>query len=268
MRRSNYDPYGIYKFYNNLVEFSDEKNYLDSCLKEANKADLVHIHSRIDALIYLRKKLGLKKKIVIHFHGSDLRGIKQKNIGTNFIKFPKMLFENYRFNIIRKKNNLLAGQTADIVILATPDLKDQIIKANPIVVNNPVDTEHFTKSSENRTYSNETLFTFNTEATSNTKWIINYCKNNGIKNLQVIDRTKNPIPYSDMPRFLQEYSTYVDVRYVNDKILHNLSKTALESLASGLKVINYELKYMFNLPEEHEPTNVTNKIESIYQEIL
>jgi hypothetical protein len=35
-----------------------------------------------------------------------------------------------------------------------------------------------------------------------------------------------------------------------------------------LKVINYELKYKFNLPEEHEPTNVTNKIESIYQEIL
>lgn len=268
MRRSNYDPYGIYKFYNNLVEFSDEKNYLDSCLKEANNADIVHIHSRMDALFYLRKKLGLKKKIVIHFHGSDLRGIKQKNIDTYFIKFPKTLFENYRANIIRKKNNLLAGQTADIVILATPDLKDQIIKANPIVVNNPVDTEHFSKSTESRTHSNETFFTFSTEATSSTRWIINYCKKNGIKNLQVIDRTKYPIPYSDMPRFLQEFSTYVDVRYVNDKILHNLSKTALESLASGLKVINYELKYKFNLPEEHEPTNVTNKIESIYQEIL
>ena len=64
MRRSNYDPYGIYKFYNNLVEFSDEKDYLDSCLKEANKADIVHIHSRIDALFYLRKKLGLKKKLL------------------------------------------------------------------------------------------------------------------------------------------------------------------------------------------------------------
>jgi hypothetical protein len=179
-----------------------------------------------------------------------------------------LLFENYRSNIIRKKNNQLAGQTADIVILATPDLKDEITKANPIVVNNPVDTEHFIKSSENRAHSNEAFFTFSTESTSNTKWIINHCKNNGIKDLQVIDRTKHPISYSDMPSFLQEFSTYVDVRYVNDKILHNLSKTALESLASGLKVIDYELKYKFDLPEEHEPTNVTNKIENIYQEIL
>ena len=57
IRRDCYDPYGIYKYYNDLVEFVDEKNFLDFCLQKAKGADIVHIHSRTDALFYLKKKL-------------------------------------------------------------------------------------------------------------------------------------------------------------------------------------------------------------------
>ena len=47
---------------------------------------------------------------------------------------------------------------------------------------------------------------------------------------------------------------------VNDKILENYSKTALESLACGLKVLNYKLEYIDELPEIHYPINVTSQL--------
>ena len=53
IRRANYDPYSIYEFYKDLVEFVDETNYLDFCLKQAKNADIIHVHSRTDALLYL-----------------------------------------------------------------------------------------------------------------------------------------------------------------------------------------------------------------------
>ncbi|HYP43290.1 MAG TPA: hypothetical protein VEQ18_04650, partial [Candidatus Nitrosocosmicus sp.] len=74
LRRSNYDPYGIYEYYKELVEFVDEKEYLSMCLQKAKNVDIVHIHSRADALLYLKKYLDKEVKFIMHFHGSDLRG--------------------------------------------------------------------------------------------------------------------------------------------------------------------------------------------------
>ena len=73
--------------------------------------------------------------------------------------------------------------------------------------------------------------------------------------------------YEEIPNFLTKYDIYVDVRIVNDKILENYSKTALESLASGLKVLNYKLEYIDKLPEIHYPVNVVRQLENIYNKI-
>ena len=73
--------------------------------------------------------------------------------------------------------------------------------------------------------------------------------------------------YEEIPNFLKKYDIYVDVRIVNDKILENYSKTALESLASGLKVLNYKLEYIDKLPEIHYPVNVVRQLENIYNKI-
>ncbi|MDF2737032.1 MAG: hypothetical protein K0S93_888 [Nitrososphaeraceae archaeon] len=54
---------------------------------------------------------------------------------------------------------------------------------------------------------------------------------------------------------------------VNGKILENYSKTALESLACGLKVLNYKLEYIDKLPKIHYPTNVTSQLQHIYNNI-
>ena len=268
LRRSNYDPYGIYEYYKKLVEFVDEKEYLSMCLRKAKNVDIVHIHSRADALLYLKKYLEKEVKFIMHFHGSDLRGINQNFTREKITLIPKLLFKNYTAKRIRERNNLLAQKYADKIILSTPDLQDKIKKSIPIVLDNPVDTEHFCKSvSASNNSAGDSKFTFSTEATSNTKWIINYCKNSGIDKLQIIDRTKFPIRYSEMPDFLKGFNTYVDIRYVNNNVLNNLSKTALEALACGLKVIDHKLKYWSDLPSVHEPSKVAKKVMQIYEEI-
>ena len=78
---------------------------------------------------------------------------------------------------------------------------------------------------------------------------------------------KHLLLYEEIPNFLKKYDVYVDIRIVNDKILENLSKTALESLACGLKVLNYKLEYIDKLPEMHNPINVVNQLENIYNKI-
>ena len=73
--------------------------------------------------------------------------------------------------------------------------------------------------------------------------------------------------YAEIPNFLKKYDIYVDIRIVNDKLIESLSKTALESLACGLKVLNYKLEYIDKLPEKHNPLNVVNQLQNIYNKI-
>ncbi len=268
VRRVNYDPYGIYEFYKDVVEFVDENDYLEFCLKYARKSDIVHIHSRTDVLFYLQKKLEKKPKMFIHFHGSDLRGIKRNYSTQKIASIPRLIFKSLNSKRIRERNNLLAERYADKIFLSTPDLRDKIKYATPIILHNPVDTDHFCKTTKLTSDIENSYFTFSTEATSNVSWIKKYCKEHGIDNLQIIDRTKHPITYREMPNFLKRFNTYIDIRYVNDTLLNNFSKTALESLACGLKVIDYELKLWNILPAAYEPTNVIKKVMGIYEEIL
>lgn len=267
LRRSNYDPYGIYEFYNNLVEFADEEKYFELCLNRAMGADIVHVHSRADVLLYLRKKLSSKIKVIMHFHGSDLRGINQSYGNLKLTSIPKAIFKRYNSNKIRRKNNMEAIKASDKVIVSTPDLSKEIPNLNPIILTNPVDTEHFSKKNNGRTNSRGRFFTFRTEATSDVNWILNFCKDNGIKNLEVVDRIQNPIMYSYMPSFLQNYETYVDTRFVNNTLLENLSKTALECLSCGVAVIDYRLKKWSDLPTQNEPLIVANKVLELYEEL-
>ena len=265
MRRSKYDPYGIYEFYKGLVYFTPEEEFLEACLKEANVSDIIHIHSRIDAFFYLHKKMRQKPRIVMHFHGTDLRGIT-----PNHKKWPPSDFlisyvKNSRKSIIRKRSNAMVEKLADKVLVSTPDLLPRVKKGS-VLLYNPVDIEHFDKKPSQ--VPSERPFTFTTESTSDKDWIINFCKKNGIEDVMVIDRTKNPITYSDMPVFLRGFGTYVDIRYINNRQIKNYSKTALESLACGLTVIDHDLKVVQGLPEQNNPINVVRKLEGIYEEIL
>ena len=123
---------------------------------------------------------------------------------------------------------------ANEILVSTPDLLSLLPYAKYLP--NPVDVDHFSKDdiNHNKVKKNNALI-IKTEI-GNSEKVLEYCKKNNIDlKIDVFDRTKAPLLYGEIPNFLKKYNIYVDIRIVNDKILENLSKTALESLACGIK---------------------------------
>ncbi len=73
------DKFGILKFYKDYVDLVDRFNFAEYCLSEAKSADILHIHSGEQLVIKMRKAYGNSKKIILHYHGTDIRGLKYKN---------------------------------------------------------------------------------------------------------------------------------------------------------------------------------------------
>jgi hypothetical protein len=72
------DKYGIKQYYKNNVILVEKENFYTASLNDSVSYDIIHLHS-VDALVYkLRRRYGNKKKIISHYHGTDLRGIYKK----------------------------------------------------------------------------------------------------------------------------------------------------------------------------------------------
>ena len=155
---------------------------------------------------------------------------------------------------------------ADIVLVSTPDLLK--FANNSCYLPNPVDTELFNERTSilNKDYKYDAI-TIKTEAID-IQTALNYIKDRNLShNIYILDRTHNPTQYKDMPDLLKKYNTYIDIKFVNGKLLESSSKTALESLACGLEVLNYQLKYTKRLPHQHEAQNVVENLFNIYLSI-
>jgi hypothetical protein len=261
---SSVDKYGINHFYQDYMYFVTSEEFVAKCIERAEHADVIHVHSMIDILISLRKKFGRSKKIILHYHGTEIRGSHQRVEGStsqsNLVYTLFLKAKRRARKLLRNRRHLKAQRLADAVIVSTPDLLQWV--TNCTYLPNPVDTEYF--KADTIYGKKKGAVTLNTEVTD-TQWALDYCKKNNITfNIEVYDRTQIPIMYADMPDFLKQYSVYVDIRRVNVTVLENLSKTALEALACGLKVLNYKLEYQEGLPVEHNPKNVVSRLSSIY----
>ena len=270
------DKYGILKFYKDYVDLVDRANFVEYCISEAKSADIIHIHSVEELVIKIRKALGNSKKIILHYHGTDIRGLKNKNNQNLFtiqntknraksfaakVKNRLRLIQMGYYKPLQTESQKLANQ----ILVSTPDLL--LLLPHAKYLPNPVDVEHFSKDNTNHNKVNNNALTIKTTSGDIQKTLL-YCNENNINlKIDVLDRTKTPILYEEIPNYLKKYDVYVDIRIVNDKILESLSKTALESLACGLKVLNYKLKYIDELPEKHNPVNVVNQLENIYNQI-
>ena len=145
----------------------------------------------------------------------------------------------------KKIGHTKAQKLVDAVCVSTPDLLP-LVRSDGIHIPIPIDIEHFSPNNNSKRELKD-AFTINSEVTNIQR---DLCKKKQINlNIEVIDRTKNPIMYADIPDFIREYRTYVDIRYVNDIILENLSSTALQSLACGLSVLDYELQFRLACPK-------------------
>ena len=268
-----FDKFGIFKFYKNYVDVVEQTNFVDYCISEAKDADIIHIHSMEELVIKMRKTFGNSKKIILHYHGTDIRGRKNSLIFTlQHMKSNAKLFAvriRNRTRLIKmgyyKSLRTESQKLANEILVSTPDLLSLLPKAKYLP--NPVDVDHFSK--DNVSYDNldRKALTIKTESGDIEK-TLQYCKENNIElKIEIFDRTKTPLVYERVPNLLKKYKVYVDIRVVNDKILESLSKTALESLACGLKVLNYKLEYVDKLPEMHNPVNVIKQLQNIYNKI-
>jgi glycosyltransferase involved in cell wall biosynthesis len=256
------DKYGIYDYYKDYIINVSYAEFTERCLAEGKTADVIHVHGFIDILFKLHKKFHKSKKIILHYHGTDIRGLNRQvlphrsRLSDTVIRLKRL----YRKKIGHSK----AQKLADAVCVSTPDLLPLV--RNGIHIPIPIDTYHF-KPDNNSSVELKEAFTINSEVT-NIQWALDYCKKNGINlNIEVFDRTKNAIMYKDIPDFIRGYKTYVDIRYVNDTVLENLSSTALQSLASGLKVLDYKLQFRQGLPPEHNAVNVVSQLSGIYKDL-
>ena len=271
------DKYGILTFYKDYVDLVDRSNFVEYCLSEAKNAHVIHIHSAEQLVIKIRKAYGNSKKIVLHYHGTDIRGLKNKNNPnsstiqntTTRIKSIAAKVKN-RLRLVQmgyyKSLRIESQRLANEILVSTPDLLSLLPHAKYLP--NPVDVDHFSKddTTHNKVNKNNALI-IKTEI-GNSEKVLEYCKKNNIDlKIDVFDRTKSPLLYEEIPNFLKKYNIYVDIRIANDKILENFSKTALESLACGLKVLNYKLEYLDKFPEMHNPVNVVNQLKNIYNKI-
>lgn len=256
------DKYGIYDFYKDYLINVTYGKFTETCIEEGETADVIHVHGYIDILFALRKEFHRQKKIILHYHGTDIRGLKKQQLphrsllSDTMIKL-KMFYRN-------KIGHVRAQKLADAVCVSTSDLLPLVRSGIHIPI--PIDTEHFSPKNNSKGELKD-AFTINSEVT-NIQRALDLCRKNQINlNIEVIDRTKNPILYADIPDFIRGYMTYVDIRYVNDIVLENLSSTALQSLACGLSVLDYKLQFRRGLPSEHDAVNVASQLSKIYSDL-
>jgi glycosyltransferase involved in cell wall biosynthesis len=266
------DKYSIYDFYRRYCVRIESNNFTKMCLSEAENADLIHVHSRSDIFLEAYRKFRQSKKMILHYHGTDIRGYKGDDL-IHLDKARKFLAKSRR-SILKIRNrcrlitmgywrsaNLAAQKISTTTLVATPDLV-RLVK-NGIYLPNPIDTDHFKKVPQVK--REKKALTFNTEVTD-TNRALEFLKSSAVNlELEVYDRTKKPVMFRDMPPLLNRYQLYVDVRYVNNFVLENLSKTAIESLACGLEVLNYKLKLVTTIPQVHLPFNVISILSTLYE---
>jgi glycosyltransferase involved in cell wall biosynthesis len=281
VKLDRYDKFGFYKFYKDYVKVTTSEDlFLSAILEGAEKADIIHVHSKVELVPYLRNKYGKSKKIVLHYHGTDIRGLKKQKlphrsrISDTAIRLI-YLYRRIRNNILLKKRIHSKVQSlSDLIIVSTPDLLQYVSSKRGIkniYLPNPIDSDLFNPGIISSINSNDSLHaeavTMDTEVTD-MSWVHNYLKMNRINfDIDVYDRIKQPLMYSELPRFLKRYKIYVDIRYVDGKILTNLSKTGLEALACGLDVLDFDLKFRHGLPFEHCPLSVVSKLSEEYAKL-
>src|SRR5215208_3636459 len=192
------DKFGILKFYKDYVDIVDRDNFIEYCLAEAKSADIIHIHSMEELIIKIRKVFGNSKKIILHYHGSDIRGFKnlqpknsytieniknKTNIIEHKVRNRLWLIKRGYYRSLRTECQKLANE----ILLATPDLLSILPQAKYLP--NPVDVEHFSIDNGNNNNFNKKALTIKTENADSEK-TLQYCKENNIDlDIDVFDRT-------------------------------------------------------------------------------
>lgn len=233
--RSISDRYGTTTYGENL-DFGPRR-FTVEVLWRARKYDLIHVHA-FDRLIPWLERLYPRKPVVLHYHGSEIRRKWQA----------------------RKRY----WKHADLILFSTPDLLENA-PPNAIWLPNPVDTDLFYPRSSKRKLGYAFHISFNADELAK-----QYAKEYGV-NLVIQDRDKKPIPYDELGLVLSSYEYYIDVRRItvekeSNALLEFISKTGLEALACGCKLIQWDGQIVKKLSDQHKPKNVVEMLWKLYRE--
>lgn len=199
----------------------------------ARKYDVLHVHYSLK-IAKIVKKIYRRKKVILTCHGSDIR--------DKEVIFPQV----------------------DLLTYATPDL-ELYAPDYAVYVPNIVDQEHFVRLNE---YQKGTMLHLNFgKGHEEAKRVAE--DDAFVKNLKltVIDISKNRFSYNNMPRLLELFEYYNEVKINQGKsggFLKFLSLTSLQTLYLGGKVYFYGEK-INSLPIRHDAYTVVRKWIELYE---
>lgn len=210
------------------------KDFLLSMLRLSRHYNIVHFHGfcyRFNIDIFTLKFL--RHRLIVHLHGTELRT---------------------RFNDISAKAAL---KISNQVLVSTPDLLAYYPKAEWLP--NPIDPVF--KLLKNPRRDGKAVYFKKWYEPEGERAVKTMCRE---MNLELSVQSE-PIPYNEMPLFLNQFEVFFD-RFA----IPSLSKTALEALACGCRVISW--KGVIRDPEKiiknHSLPVVTEKLIKIYEELL
>ncbi len=239
---------GRYNDYKLSTEFvknlnCNYKEFFVRCWLKGLFFDIIHIHGEDKTLKILKQTLPYKnKKIIIHYHGSDIRG--------------------------RWKEKRDRWEYADKIIVSTPDLLEgspEGAEYLPNVIDEKTCSIYKHKIKEGNAY-----FHVDHEAS---KIAVDYFRardffrNNG-KRLIIHNAKIKPLNHFDFLDMLSSYEYYIDVKKREGKILEAISLTGLEALFMGVKVINWDEGLISAFPDQHRSINVVSKLKGIYEALM
>jgi len=245
--RKHLDPFDFGSVYRQHTRYCLPDKALAITVKSLFLAlffDVIHVHSS-DKIAYLIKKLLPKVKVVLHYHGTKIRG-------------------NWRS---RRKY----WRAVDAVVVST----NELLKGAPTGtqhVPNPVDTDLFRDLKLERRPKALLMVKHGRKCMwKYIKPVADSLRKELDIDYEVLFCDEKPIPYGEMPRVLNRYEWFFDIPHgynKNEKIINALSATGLQALACGCKVATHWSNEPYKkLPEEHKPEYATEKLSEIYQSL-
>ena len=153
---------------------------------------------------------------------------------------------------------------ADAVIVSTPDLLQYSTAIPSSYIPNPVDIEHFDiKKIGNVEKNNSNLQIHQSFRGKN--MVPEFLKNNGIDlDISSLEYYSRDTKYRDMPKYLAQYSGFIDIFIVDGILQHVNSLTGLQAMAMNVPVLCYDLKWKSVFLEKHTPNQVLAAWYKIY----
>ena len=233
---------GRYNDYNLSTEFVKNldckyKEFFVRCWLKGLRFDIIHIHGEDKTLKILKKTFPYKnKKIIIHYHGSDIRG--------------------------RWEEKKERWKYADKIIVSTPDLLEGSPEGTEYLPN--VIDEKICALYKRREKEKDSCFHVYHEANDKA---IDYFQVGGVRVIIHYPET-NPLNHFDFLNNLSRYEYYIDVKRKNGEILEAMSLTGLEALFMGVKVIRWDGALISKFPVQHRSINVASKLKGIYEDLM